>query len=369
MHVRVLTFCREIFRNNACRAVSSFTVPERAYLEVRGKDTKTFLQGVATNDMELLASFGDCIATAFLTPKGRVLSDAIVYDLTRDKDGKKGIPSVLIETHTSTHEDLARFLSMYRLRAKLKIRTVLNYRTVIAYGNSDSAPGDSIFSVVDPRHHSLGHRMIYETEVSESTEDDSEEADKTVVNKDASMYSRYRMVHGIPEGLELVGRVPLEANLDLLGYISFKKGCYVGQELIARTKHKGLVRKRLLPFIRTLQPAVGTELAPLEPAVVQSILKTTAAAAAPATTERLRIGSEIKLADNSDTVVGEVVAVSIAQDMGIAKMTLKNAMGDSKNMTIEGEGGHAFPVEVFTPQWWPQTDPVTNKSLNDPSTF
>ena len=139
------------------------------------------------------------------------------------------------------------------------------------------------------------------------------------------MYSRYRMVHGLPEGPEIVGRVPLEANLDLLGYISFKKGCYVGQELIARTKHTGLVRKRLLPFIRTLRPesprGVFTQ---LDPTVVQSILKTSTTAVAPLVPERMKVWSNI--VSSSGQIAGEVVSLSTAQDMGLAKMTLKNVL-------------------------------------------
>jgi folate-binding protein YgfZ len=62
-------------------------------------------------------------------------------------------------------------------------------------------------------------------------------------------YERFRLLKGLPDTPEIVGRIPLECNLDLLNYISFTKGCYVGQELVSRTKFRGLLRKRVLPYI------------------------------------------------------------------------------------------------------------------------
>jgi transferase CAF17, mitochondrial len=54
----------------------------------------------------------------------------------------------------------------------------------------------------------------------------------------ADWYERWKLLHGIADGPEVVGRIPLECNMDLLQYVSFAKGCYIGQELTARTKFK-----------------------------------------------------------------------------------------------------------------------------------
>ena len=369
-----LVHARNSVRSSSSRSASSlsFTVPERAYLEVRGKDAKSFLQGVTTNDMSLLTGHGDCVATAFLTPKGRILSDALLYDVTPPPvdEGGKVVPTIVVETHTDTHEDLARFLSMYRLRAKLKIRSAPQYHTVVVPTAQDAVPAleGAVLCALDPRHTSLGQRLLFAS---------GEEAEPMPPSqRDVSMHSRHRILHGLGEGAELVGRVPLEANLDLLGYISFSKGCYVGQELIARTKHKGLVRKRLLPFIRTL--GGGSAGAPtgssnkaqqLDAAVVRSILTVTAVAAAPSSeAEKVGVGAPLRA---GTTAVGEVAAVSIAQDMGIAKVALKAVLGDAAldGLIVESGQGHELPVELYLPQWWPEADPVTGKRLDDCSTF
>lgn len=222
--------------SSSASSADVLSVPERAYLKLTGKDTKKFLQGVTTNDMDLLKARGDCLATVFLTPKGRVLSDALIYDITEATAEPDAVlePAVLVETHASTHTAVAQFLSMYRLRAKVKIHTAVHYRTDVALqaeaaeGGATQAGEELVASVADPRHACLGRRLLYSTPSSSAVDAD------THTQEDIDGYTRYRMLQGLAEGAELEGRVPLEANLDLLGYISFTKGCYVGQELVAR---------------------------------------------------------------------------------------------------------------------------------------
>lgn len=77
---------------------------------------------------------------------------------------------------------------------------------------------------------------------------DNSRSDVEQAQIDAAWYERYKLVHGFAEGAEVTNRIPLECNLDLLHYISFAKGCYVGQELTARTKFKVSVHILVWPL-------------------------------------------------------------------------------------------------------------------------
>ena len=128
----------------------------------------------------------------------------------------------------------------------------INYRTVLTNSSSTDSliPGDQIYkekakdrailSVRDPRIFSLGIRSLYNDEIIPDVchAIDGKMLDNSSVPLSASDYNRIRLLNGLMEGPEIVNRIPLECNLDLLNYIDFTKGCYVGQELTARTKFK-----------------------------------------------------------------------------------------------------------------------------------
>ncbi len=353
-------------------------VPERAYLKLSGLDTKKFLQGVTTNDLSLLKVGGDCLATAFLTPKGRILSDAIIYDVTGTIAGSGTEPTVIIETHSSFQDALSKFLSLYRLRAKLTIQIATNFRTRILFseqkGNIDIHKGDTlVINVVDPRHSSLGNRLLYQTDI-------LCESSATDMQFDVEIYKRYRMLNGLAEGPELEGLIPLEANLDLLNYISFSKGCYVGQELIARTKHKGLVRKRIVPFLsngmkmngfNTLESSVGHSALIEKLNVVELQHKNShslLARGAALGLENSSSDSDVKLPTSEEDKIGEILSLTAAGDIGMAKVSLKYAYG-ARSLCAVSDDRSAVPIAIYKPKWWPEVDTVTGKRLDDPSTY
>jgi transferase CAF17, mitochondrial len=102
-----------------------------------------------------------------------------------------------------------------------------------ATAGSSASPSQSLVRVVDPRTPTLGTRILTYKEV--STAQGSNSDDKTPQKGD---YYRFLQLQGVLEGPDLSNRIPLECNMDLLNYMDFKKGCYVGQELMARTKFK-----------------------------------------------------------------------------------------------------------------------------------
>lgn len=216
--------------------ICSSRVWDRSFVEVQGKDTIKFLQGLCTNDLNTFTE--DCKAAAFLTPKGRIMTSALLYKHSKPD----GVPSILLETHSKHSTDLVNYLKQYKLRSKVTISSVPNLQChLLDEGdNPDEWKNQNpncVLYATDPRFEGARKRAIVLGDGSDNNSSTS-----------TSWYSEYEIDHGMTDGPAIANRIPLECNLDLLNYISFHKGCYVGQELTARTKFKGLVRKRLFPF-------------------------------------------------------------------------------------------------------------------------
>jgi len=205
-------------------------VPNRHYIDVTGKDAIKFLQGIMTNDATRLQRYGDALACVFLTPKGRVMADALLYSLGKQR--------VLVEVHDSVHAPLLRHMTIHKLRSSVTISAAAeNYRCFVQRFLPLPQSVENVLSVPDPRGQEFGTRILTLQEPA---------ADEVAASVE---YERFRQLKGLPDTPEIVGRIPLECNLELLNYISFSKGCYVGQELVSRTKFRGILRKRVLPYI------------------------------------------------------------------------------------------------------------------------
>ena len=362
--------------------MGSFIVPDRAYLEVAGKDAVKIVHSVSTNDITDLSRHGDCIATAFLTPKGRILADAIVYNTTPASEGP-AVTRLLIETHKAVSPQLMKFLVMYRLRSVATIKAV-EYETKILTGSDQAKADPSALVSKDPRGSELGSRSLVPLAGGKNGE--------SFQDIDRSMYMRYRMLHGIAEGPEIVNKIPLECNLDMLNYISFSKGCYVGQELVARTKHKGVVRKRILPFLRSLTTTEGAEetipFAVLDSKLAGAIASSTVIDVPPVGNTRYVVKGDTLVGQDSDS--GVVLATTRGQELGLALLRLDSvlpadkeendgtgktdaqqadsARGNARLIVKRGEADDVKSVDgaavrVFRPPWWPDADPVTGRSM------
>jgi folate-binding protein YgfZ len=197
---------------------------DRAIIAVSGPEARAFLQGLITNDIEMLAP-GHAIYAALLTPQGKILFDFLVAE---------GDGALLIDCAAERRDALVKRLQIYRLRTKVTIEPRDQLAVVASWGADEQR--HSSF-VEDPRVHGLGLRRIAARgEISASL-------------PGPTAYHRHRVALGVPEsddfGSDKV--FALDGDLDELGAISFSKGCYVGQELTARMKHRGTARKRLLP--------------------------------------------------------------------------------------------------------------------------
>jgi len=215
----------------------------RAVLRVAGAGSATFLQGLCTQDVNVLAS-QPAAPAAFLSPRGRVLCDTIL--VARDTN------EFLIDCHAAMSKSLLRLLLRHRLREPLEIQDISSTYAVVAKLPSKALPTSQGISAMeagdvpegffrDPRYAAMGHRSIVHT-----TEDDRR---LDGVSDNVSLYDFWRLCCVVPEGpadLPVDSALPLHCNLDLLNFVSFSKGCYIGQELTTRTKHKGAVRKRFV---------------------------------------------------------------------------------------------------------------------------
>ena len=205
-------------------------LPGRAVLAVRGGDSAHFLHNLLTADIEGLAE-GQAAYAALLSPQGKILSDMLVL---RQGDG------FLIDCAASQRADLLKKFGLYRLRAKVEVAA----RDDLAVHVSPApVPG----AYADPRSEAIGWRAFAAPEGPEAQGFDAARIALGLADSDTDLGSGEFFPH--------------EANLDQLGGVSFRKGCYVGQEVVSRMEHRGTARSRILPVtIEGDAPAKGTEI-------------------------------------------------------------------------------------------------------------
>ena len=227
----------------------------RSVVAVTGEDRKAFLQGLVSNDM--LRITPDRAAYAlFLTPQGKFLHDFSVVE-----SGADAAAALLLDPETDRRADLLRRLKMYKLRSKIALEDrAETLRVVVAFGDGaltalglPAEPGTARpfgggIAFTDPRLPALGARLFLPVEGPMEAISALEAAGLT--RQDAAAYDRLRLSLGVPDGTgELIPEksIPLENRMDALNAISWDKGCYMGQELTARTKYRALIKKKLFP--------------------------------------------------------------------------------------------------------------------------
>ena len=208
-------------------------LPDRAVLEITGPDRVDFLQGLVSNDVALAAP-GHAVWAALLTPQGKWLADFFIF-----ADGER----LLLDCEAGQAAMLVQRLTRHRLRARVVVAETSLH--VYASWNGPSRQDDADrneplatkgIAAPDPRLPASGWRLLAPIDI--------------VGNADADDYDRHRIALGLPDGsrdLESEKTVLLEAGFDELNGISWTKGCYMGQELTARTRYRGLIKRRLVP--------------------------------------------------------------------------------------------------------------------------
>lgn len=350
----------------------------RSVVRFRGPDTIKFLQGLLTNDVRkfcepvgdekssllspnLPASSARSLYAAMLTPQGRFLYDLFLYEPPRtdeklDPSGSGPGPEqdeveLLADVDCSVLDELVETLKKYRLRSKVDIENVgdsfscwqrygvdLHKRqpssledpqaASVGWGGAIDPTGSASSQAnstgwqwhKDPRLDCLGFRGIFPSNTTPPMVEANTETEE-------ENYLLWRLEKGVAEGSIEIPKgeaIPLEYNLAGLNAISFDKGCYVGQELVARSHHRGVIRKRLLPikFLNESGKEVSQKVAP---------------------------SSEV-VAMKSGKKAGMVTTALGCRGLGLLR--LEEAFKGPGNLVIKGE--EDVKVEVVRPEWWPR---------------
>jgi folate-binding protein YgfZ len=210
-------------------------LPDRGVISVAGPDRVTYLNGLISNDAAR-ATPGNAVWAALLTPQGRYLSDFFILG-----DDER----LYLDAPRETIEPLLTRLKRYTLRAAVELTDLSD--TFRVYAAWNGMPPAVPVTAPDPRLPEAGCRCL--------TSDD------LTTNASDRDYDAHRLALGLPNGppdLEPDKTLLLEAGFDELGGVSWDKGCYMGQELTARTKYRGLIKRRLVPVTLSAPAPAGT---------------------------------------------------------------------------------------------------------------
>jgi hypothetical protein len=223
---------------------SAAFLADRGVVRVEGEDAPGLLQGLVTNDVVGLP-VGEARYAALLTPQGKILFDFFVVRAP-------GAPPIfLLDCPRPLAADLAKRLSIYKLRAKVAIGDASAALGVVADwgGAADLAAAACVYA--DPRAAALGRRAILPRAEAEA-----------FATAALPAYEAARIAVGAPRGgVDFVygDAFPHDADMDLFNGVDFHKGCYVGQEVVSRMKHRGETRKRVVRVrLAGAAPAPGT---------------------------------------------------------------------------------------------------------------
>ncbi len=231
----------------AANATGYAVLERRGVVAVAGEDRAAFLQGLVSNDVTQVREDRAAYAL-FLTPQGKFLHDFLLIE----SGG-----ALLLDPEMERRADLLRRLKMYKLRSKIALEDRADsFRVVVVFGTGALAalglpdeagaarPFGGGVAVTDPRLPALGARLYLPADGLSALDGVGLE------RREVADYDRLRLSLGVPDGgADMVPEkaIPLENRLDALNAISWSKGCYMGQELTARTKYRALIKKKLFP--------------------------------------------------------------------------------------------------------------------------
>ena len=264
---------------------------DRVLIRANGPEASKFLHGVITCNVQTMAK-GDSRYGALLTPQGKIISDFLFYS--------EGDDAFLFDVPAERAEDLLKRLTFHRLRAKVTFEKVEDVAVAAVFGDAGEAPEGTLYP--DPRFPALGQRLVLPLAAAQA------------LSSDVAPYEAHRIALGIPKGgpdFTYGDTFPHEADMDQLGGVDFKKGCYVGQEVVSRMEHRSTPRNRL----------------------VEVLFDTP-----------LSVGQEIMAGDKS---VGQIL--SVTDGRGIATVRLDRAT-DAKTDGVPLLAGEV-PVELRRPEW------------------
>ncbi|KAF9498406.1 Aminomethyltransferase folate-binding domain-containing protein [Pleurotus eryngii] len=355
-----------------CALRSSPTVAHiwhKTVLSVSGSHASQFLNGLLSTPVHDPPR--GPFFSAFLHPQGRVIHDIFVYT-SIDAAGR---PGYLIEYDASAgtpdSDSLLAILKRHVLRSKVKLRDVTSeYDVWAVYGSENESAWEqprrwkqAVSNVVEPewseeewpwgtehgvirdrRAPGMGKRVLVRKG------DKPQEASTYDLGSSLS-YLLHRLQHGVPEGSNDIPpqqAFPMDSNLDIMGGLDFRKGCYVGQELTVRTYHTGVVRKRILPVVVYPPGKRPSEV---------NISRYT-----PTLPHSLDIHARVLRQPGDDRPIprprGTGKLLSNVQGMGLALLRTEHVAavenGTAQLEVSDPKTGDVFQIEHWWPDWWPK---------------
>jgi len=214
---------------------------DRALISVSGPDAEHFLQNILTTDLDTLGP-GEAKPGALLAPQGKILFDFLI--------SRAGDDGFRLECRADIADDFIRRLMLYRLRAKADIAKQDQVLVTVAWGDDSNASVSESTTLADTRFRDAAVKRAYDG--------------ATPDGGDFQAWQALRIGNGIAESgsdYQLGDAFPHDVLLDETGGVGFKKGCYIGQEVVSRMQHRGTARRRvLIASADAPLPASGTGL-------------------------------------------------------------------------------------------------------------
>ncbi|XP_077412512.1 iron-sulfur cluster assembly factor IBA57, mitochondrial [Vanacampus margaritifer] len=322
--VRVMRYSQAALDDPAAPGkLACYRLVHRALVRVLGAEAGAFLQGLVTNNVHQLEADGGAMYAHFLNVQGRTLYDVMMYSYKEAATGS----GILLECDSTMTDKLLRHLKVYKIRRKIDISPCpeLFAWAVLPLQQSHnqrfskpelSSLEKAVVLEADPRTQDMGWRLVLESQV------DPLDVIGSCQKGDTEDYHRHRYSIGLPEGVKDLPpgvALPLESNLVYMQGISFSKGCYIGQELTARTHHTGVIRKRLMP-VRSSAPVQSLE----EDAALHT------QSGKPAGKHRAGLGN-----------------------LGLSLIRLAHA---KEALTVKSADSTQVTLKASVPDWWPENE-------------
>lgn len=279
----------------------------RGVVCVSGADSLRFLQSLVTADMHsICAPRASSTAVGFLDRRGRLLFGGLIHSKSQN--------DYLIDIASDCLPRMIKHLQSFRVRSDVAVDDVSKEFKIWQFvGLRDEELPSGVGP--DPRLDTLGSRAVLPQDFNPSSE---------LELQDECEYERLRIVKGVADGGDFeTGGLPLDVGLHLINGVSFSKGCYLGQELTARSHFTGVLRKRLTTLI-VKQPGDDSNRV-IDEADAEDYFSNASSA-------RLNIGDTI-LVDGGEKAAGKVT--SAIDNIGVAVLRITDAFDESKSLRLE----------------------------------
>eukprot|EP01006_Ploeotia_vitrea_P027122 TRINITY_DN59991_c0_g1_i1.p1 TRINITY_DN59991_c0_g1~~TRINITY_DN59991_c0_g1_i1.p1 ORF type:complete len:339 (+),score=19.11 TRINITY_DN59991_c0_g1_i1:34-1050(+) len=331
-------------------------LPNRTVFRIASKNTGDagqFLQNYITADVVRSVDSYGCM----LNQQGRILCDAWIF-----RNQSESADELLIDCDATLLAAMIKHLQRYNFRKTVTIEAdndlVVHHSWQYPDSTQSVVEGEALASLpgwmtvndrrISPRQ-PTGQRWLVP-----KSKFDIKQAEECFQLRSAALYHRYRYLHGICEGaqgLPTTTALPFESNMDIMTAINFKKGCYLGQELTARTKYRGVTRKRVVPVVlgdRSLEEA--TQLSETNALAESYQLEGEEQWDQP--------NSEKLLVQSTGKPAGNFVGMDKWGLFGLARVRLAH-LNDELVFQLNGE---EVKARAITPAWWPEgTVPATEE--------